>query len=195
MPAFSPMFDELFDWLHRVRFVQASQNLLLSTAFRPVSPTMSMRALRLVSKVHPKLRLRRRLMDATARLPEFDALARIPSAQIPWVGARFPSGVREIIWGFRSKVDQLLIKRVLRLKSPSKRQRLLKSADLISEYRREGTLHSVESWFSGRWVRPEPYFGLVKGRGELSLWPLINLDICIPANVSVLLDMCVPALS
>jgi hypothetical protein len=192
MPPFSPVFDELFHWFNWARFVQAGQNLLLSAAFRPLSPTMSMRALRLISRVHPRLRLRRRLMDAITKLPEFDCLARIPSAQIPWVGARFPSAMREMIWGFRSKADQLLIGRVLKTKDLSKRQRLLKSADFIAEYRRAETLPRVESWFSGHWVKPEPYLCLVKGRADLALWPLFNLDICVPANVSVILDLCQP---
>ena len=190
MPPFVEMFDELFIWFHKTRFTLASQNLLLTCAFRPMSPTMSMRSLRLLSTVHPRLRLRRRLMDAVARLPEFDLLAPIPSAQIPVLSARTPAMMRELTWGLRSGIDQVLIKRVMKSKDPRKRQRVLKSLDYIREYRRTYAVPRVGEWYSGRWVQGEPFVRLVMQRGELTSWPLINLDITAPANVSMVLDAC-----
>jgi hypothetical protein len=189
-PPFVEMFDELFIWFHKTRFTLASQNLLLTCAFRPMSPTMSMRSLRLLSTVHPQLRLRRRLMDALARLPEFDRLGTIPSAQIPLLSARAPAMVRELAWGLRSGVDQVLIKRVMKSKDPGKRHRVLKSLDYIKEYRREYAVPRVRAWFSGKWVQGEPFARMALERGELSSWPLINLDITAPANVSMVLDAC-----
>jgi hypothetical protein len=189
-PLFAPMFEELFYWFHRARFLIAGQALLLGSRFRPLCPAVSMRFMRLISKVHPRLRIRRRLMNAIARLPEFDQLAAIPSAQIPWLGARTPSLLREIVWGGRSGMDQVLTRRALKKKNPRMRQRVLPTLDYMREYRRDDTVSNVQAWFSGRWLNGDKYVDLVKRRAALSAWPLMNLDIAAPANVSILLDLC-----
>ena len=190
LPPFAPMFEELFNWFHWVRFYVASQNLLLSSAVQPISPTMSMRSLRLISRVHPRLRIRRRLISAIAKLPDFNVLAKIPSAQIPWISARAPKLLSELLWGLRSRVDQLLIRRVLKCKDPNKRQRVLKSMNLIKEYRQRKVIPNVSEWFSGKWVRGEPYIQIVEDRANMKKWPLINSDITVVANVSIILDNC-----
>lgn len=190
LPAFVPMLDELFAWFHRCRYLAASQNLLLSSMFRPISPAMSLRFLRLISTVHPRLRLRRRLIDAIARLPEFDALAEIPSAQIPWLSARSPALLKELVWGIRSGMDQLMLRRILRSKNPNRRHSVLPKLDIIKEYRRDNVEDNVRSWFSGRWVKPDRYIERVRNRRNLITWPLINLDITATANVSITLDLC-----
>jgi hypothetical protein len=188
--AFAPMFEELFWWFHGIRSVRAGQNVMLSSRFRSASPVMSMRALRLISSVHPRLRVRRRLMDAIARLPEFDTLAETPSAQIPWVSARAPAFLRELIWGLRSGLDQWLIRRVMARKDPRGRQRVLRTTDLIAEYRREAVVPNVRDWFSGRWLDGALYVAVVEARACMEAWPLINADIAAPANTSILLDLC-----
>lgn len=190
MPPFTPMYDELFLWFHRVRFLLANQIPFLASAFRPVCPGVSMRFLRLITTVHPRLRMRRRLMNAIARLPEFDALARVPSAQIPWLSARAPSLMRDVLWGVRSGLDQVLIKSVMKSKNGQKRQRVLPSLDYIKEYQRDYVVPNVRDWFSGRWIRGDQYIQTVKGRADLSAWPLIGVDISAPANVSITLDLC-----
>jgi hypothetical protein len=189
MPPFVPMFEELFLWFHKTRFTLSSQNLLLASISRPMSPVMSMRSLRLLSTLHPHLRLRRRLMDAIARLPEFDRLGRIPSAQIPWLSGRAPASIRELLWGLRSGLDQVLMRRVMKTKDPTKRQRVLPSLDYLKEYRREHVVPTVQSWFSGRWVKGDSFVEVTKKRAEMTSWPYINLDITSPANVSILLDL------
>lgn len=188
-PLFAPMFDELFSWFHKVRYWNAGQNVFLNGAFRATSPAMSVRSLRLISRVHPAMRIRRRLMDEIATKPEFDRLARIPSAQIPWLGARVPALLRELIWGMRSGADQLLIKRVIKTQDPCKRQRVLPSVDYIREYRRPETIPTVKSWFSGKWINGEPWIKQTESRANLTHWPLINADIATAANVSILLDL------
>lgn len=189
MPPFVPMFEELFLWFHKTRFTLSSQNLLLTSVFRPMSPVMSMRSLRFLSTLHPHLRLRRRLMDAIARLPEFDELGRIPSAQIPWLSGRAPAAIRELLWGLRSGLDQVLMRRVMKTKDPAKRQRVLPSLDYLKEYRRDHVVSTVQSWFSGKWVKGDSFVEMAKKRAEMTSWPYINLDITSPANVSILLDL------
>ena len=129
-------------------------------------------------------------MDALARLPEFHLLGKIPSAQIPFMSARAPAPVRELAWGVRSGLDQVLIRRVMKSKNPAKRQRVLRSLDYIAEYRRDNVLPAIRDWFSGNWLNGETYVAMARQRAELVSWPLINLDITAPANVSMILDAC-----
>lgn len=189
-PLFEAMYDELFIWFHRIRFLLGNQITWLSAAFRPVSPGLSMRFLRLITSIHPKLRVRKRLMNALIRLPEFDRLARIPSAQIPFLNSRAPDLIKDVFWGTRFGLDQFLIRRSLRTKNANNRQRVLRSLDYVKEYRRENSRVNVESWFSGKYIKSDDYLRIFEERAALNAWTLINVDIAAPANVSIILDLC-----
>lgn len=189
-PPFSAMYDELFIWFHRIRFLLGNQINWLSSAFHPVSPGLSMRFLRLITSIHPQQRIRKRLMNAIINLPEFDDLSRIPSAQIPFISSRAPDLVKDVLWGIRSGLDQILIKRTLKNKNAGGRQRVLPSLDYVKEYRRDSTTENVEGWFSDRYVKSGDYLRLVRERADLDAWTLINVDIAAPANVSIILDLC-----
>ena len=129
-------------------------------------------------------------MNAIAKLPEFDKLARIPSAQIPWLHARTPALAREVIWGARSGIDQVLTRRALKNKNPDMRRRVMPTLDYLREYKHADALPNVQSWFSGKWVNGDAYAAIVRRRAQLAAWPLMNLDIAAPANVSITLDLC-----
>ncbi len=189
-PLFEAMYDELFIWFHRIRFLLGNQITWLSAAFRPVSPGLSMRFLRLITSIHPRLKIRKRLMNAIIKLPEFDRLAQIPSAQIPFLNSRAPELIKDIFWGTRFGLDQLLIRRSLRTKNASRRQRVLRSLDYVKEYRRENSQLNVESWFSGKYIKSDDYLRIFRERAALNAWTLINVDIAAPANVSIILDLC-----
>ncbi|NLC57690.1 MAG: hypothetical protein GX774_12695 [Armatimonadetes bacterium] len=186
LPAFVCMLDELLVNL----FWEGDQPRLMDAAFRTLIPPMSLRTLRLMTTIHPRLRVRRRLMDAIARLPEFDRLARIPSAQIPWFSARTPALLREVTWGLRSRIDQALIRRRMRTGNPHCRHRVVPSLDFVPEYRHPETAQRVQQWFSGRWITGDYYVELARKRGNLESWPLVNTDIAAAANVSLILDQC-----
>lgn len=192
LPPFTVMFDELFGWFHRARYPMASQCLLSDSTFRARCPALAFRFLRLISNIHPRLRNQRRLLTAIARLPQFDRLGRIPSAQIPWLGARSPRPLRLAVWGARSATDQWLIRRALGKRSNTARQRVLPSLDYIAEYQRPGVLDTVRSWFSGDWISADKYVEIAKSRAEFRSWPLTNVDIAVPANISNTLDLCCP---
>lgn len=191
-PPFSATYDELFLWFHRVRFLLGNQINWLSSAFHPVSPGLSMRFLRFITRIHPRQRIRKRLMNAIIDLPEFDELSRIPSAQIPFISSRAPALIRDAVWGCRSGLDQLLIKRSLKNKKANGRQRVLRSLDYVKEYRRISTLENVEGWFSCRYIKSGYYLRLIRERANLDAWTLINVDVSAPANVSIILDHCRP---
>ena len=189
-PQFSAMYDELFIWFHRIRFLLGNQINWLSSAFHPVSPGLSMRFLRLITTIHPQQRIRKRLMNAIIHLPEFDQLSRIPSAQIPFVSSRAPSLIKDVLWGLRSGLDQVLIKRSMKNKKVGGRQRVLPSLDYVTEYRRNSTEANVKSWFSGNYIKSGDYLRLFQERANLDAWTLINVDIAAPANVGIILDLC-----
>ena len=189
---YSSMYDEVFIWFHRIRFLLGNQINWLSSGFRPASPGLSMRFLRLITGVHPKHRVRKRLMNSIIALPEFDRLSRIPSAQIPFISSRAPAFIKDALWGLRSGADQILIKRNLKSRNVRGRQRVLRSIDYVREYRRESTSANVEDWFSGRFIKGDDYLGKLRARAELNAWTLINVDITAPANVSIILDLCNP---
>ncbi|NOT49404.1 MAG: hypothetical protein HOP17_16895 [Acidobacteria bacterium] len=192
VPPFSAMYDELFIWFHRIRFLLGNQINWLSSAFHPASPGLSMRFLRLITTVHPRQRIRKRLMNAIIDLPEFDELSRIPSAQIPFVSSRAPSLIKDVLWGLRSGLDQILIKRTMKNKKAGGRQRVLRSLDYVKEYRRNSTETNVKSWFSDNYIESGDYLQLVRKRADLDAWTLINVDIAAPANVAIILDLCKP---
>jgi hypothetical protein len=189
-PLFVPVLDELWDWFHKVRFATASQCRLTESTFKTYCPAMSIRFLRLVSTVHPQQRTQQRLVNAIAKLPDFEVLSRIPTAQIPWVSGRSPLQLRLAIWGLRSIADQWLIKRCISAKNPKLRRRVLKSFDLLGEYRREGVDECVRGWFSGRWLYSDKYIETVRRRSEFLNWPYVNMDITSSANLSITLDLC-----
>lgn len=189
MPYFSEMFDELFLWYTRKRCHECTQLLLMGPKFRTISPGTSLRFMRLISTIHPGLRLKD-LRTRIVRLPEFEKLGKIPTTQIPWAGAASPNSLRMFIWFIRTSLDQFLIRRCLRTKNPQGRQRVLRSLDYLKEYRRQSTVSNVQDWFSGKWIKSDKYIMKVKNRADLSTWPYINDDIVTPANVSVMLDLC-----
>lgn len=189
-PPFSAAYDELFIWFHRIRFLLGNQINWLSSAFRPISPGLSMSFLRLITTIHPRQRIRKRLMNAIVDLPEFDELSRIPSAQIPFISSRAPALLKDIVWGLRSGLDQVLIRRSLKNKKADGRQRVLHSLDYVKEYRRRSTQKNVESWFSGKYIESNHYLQMVRDRANLDAWTLINVDVAAPANISIILDLC-----
>ena len=188
-PHFAAAYDELFIWFHAVRFLLGNQITWLGAAFHPVSPGLSMRFLRFITTLHPSLKIKKRLMNAIIRLPEFDRLARIPSAQIPLVSSRAPAFIKDVFWAARFGCDQILIRRTLRRKNAG-RQRLLRSLDYVREYRRERSASNVEGWFSGENIKSENYLRIFRERAALDTWTLINVDIAAPANASIILDLC-----
>lgn len=189
-PPFTPLFDELFAWFYKSRGLTQRQQIQLDEKFVSIGPTSTTRLLRRLSNVHPRNRLNRNLMDQLARIPELSELARVPSAQIPFVGALWPKTVRNLIWGARSKADLLLIRRMMKTKNRKGRQRVLPSTDFAGIYSDTHNRETLRSWFSGRWIRPEYYVDIFDARASLRVWPLENIHMLSVASKSLMLDMC-----
>lgn len=189
LPPFTVQFDEIFRWYHYTRYYQSSQLLQLASSFYPISPAMSIKMIRYSTNIHPKLKLRRKLLNTISKQPEFDGLREIPTTTIPLVKTTSPVILQELIWAGRHYLDYIFIKRMLKTKNIYKRQRFLKSQNTITEYRRNDTVLNVSEWFSGKWINSSSYIELIEKRADFSKWPSINNDIVIPANVSIILDL------
>ena len=189
LPPYTVQFDEIFRWYHYTRSYQSSQLLQLVPSFYPMSPAMSIRMIRYSTKIHPKLKLRRKLLNEISKQKEFNDLRKISTPTIPFVKNTSPIILQELIWSARHYIDYSLIKRMLKNKKLYKNERLFKSQDYAKEYRRDKTISNISELFSGRWIDPSSFIELAKRRADLSLWPSVNNDIVAPANVSTILDL------
>lgn len=181
------LFDELLAWYVHGRISMCKQYLVLKSRFFPISPMTSMGVYRAVSRVRPSYRLNSFLMDkifATER--GLADLRRIPIAQVPFVSYGSNNYLKLVLWGLRSKTDQLLISRAVRRRDPSARSRVLKSIDWCEIYRREGALDTVASWFERDHTgRREHVLDLVAKRARLEAWPLNTFDVASIATANM----------
>lgn len=189
MPLFVELFDELFVWFHYNRYLVIGQNLHIGYDTEATSPNQSFRFLRMISQVHPELRVTRRLMDSIGTLPDLKLYGKIPAANIPWFGSNYPAVFRNAVWAARNRTDDYLMKRVLRTKDPSKRQYVVKNHNYLNEYLLPTTMPRVQSWYSGNWVNSKPFLKLVEQRQKMEAKPYFGVDLVAPANVSILLDL------
>lgn len=181
------LLDELFAWYIHARFPTSNQLLLLREKFHPVCPTMSARCLRQISRVHPTLRLNSRLMDEIFRLPDLKDLARIPTAQIPFIGYKSNNRMKLLAWGFRSTIDKLMIKSAGLRKKPGARNRLLKSINLQLAYT-EADPAVVSAWFLPDLVGGKRFIKIFSDRASQRTHPLIPNDIVSAAAVNMEMD-------
>lgn len=186
--SYAASYQELFGWYTHGRTNMARQILMLGERFFSLGPTMSFRSLREISNINPLIRANGYLLDAILRLPELRPLAKLPSANIPFVPSHYPRIVKDAVWGGRFLIDSLLTKRVLSRRTQSTRRRLLKSDDLIRLYRSPVSQTRADSWFSDQIIRKEPFIERIQKRASLEEHPLVNFDIVGAANTSILVD-------
>ena len=182
------LLDEIFAWYVHARIPSSNQLLLIGAKFTPVCPTMSARCLRAASRIHPALRLNARLMDAIFRLPDLRKLATIPTAQIPFVKYNQSQAVKLLMWGARSKVDQLMIKAASARKKADARNRLLKSINWALEYQ-QADPDVVLSWFRPDHVGADRFIEMFEGRRGQSAHPLTPFDIASAAALNIEIDL------
>lgn len=181
---FVELLDELFAWYVHGRLPSSNQLLLLRGKFHPVCPTMSARCLREVSTIHPSLRLNSYLMDELFRLPELKEFARIPTAQIPFIGYKSNNRVKLIVWGIRSTIDKVMTKTATWRKKPAARNRLLKSTNLPLAYS-ETDPKIVDSWFLPDIVGGKRFIKIFNDRASQKAHPLVPVDIVSAAGVNM----------
>lgn len=184
-------YDELFGWYNRGKSI-SRQFLCLKEKFYPLASSMGFRTLRFASNLDPFARADNVVMHEIQKLPELRKLSRIPSAAIPFIPSNSPLVIKNLIWGFRSMIDQQLIKKGMNKKDKNARFRVLKTENLVKLYNHPEAENRINSYFkNNEIINAKNYTKLAKQRAELEAWPLINLDIMGPASTSILIDLLV----
>lgn len=181
------LLDELFGWYTHARIPISNQLLLLRSKFFPVCPTMSARCVRAISTVHPSLRLNSTLMDEIFRTPDLKRYSAIPTAQIPFIKYDVNEKVKLLVWGIRSKTDQLLMKVASLRKKAHGRNRVLRSTNWALAYHNTDP-KIVRSWFSPDFVGGDTFVKTFDDRASQQAHPLIPFDIVSAAGVNMEID-------
>ena len=178
---FIELVDELFTWYTHTRFPMGKQVLLNNSKFKAYCPALSLQIIRIASNVHPSHRLNlgcvRKLFK---EVDDLKALSKVPTSQVPIVPMNFPHWLRIPVWGVRTKIDDYLIKSLVRKKDPSKRYRLFNSNNWVLVYQNEQMEKNLADYFKINYLG-EGYIKSIKnqalGRKELIQWPFANMNI------------------
>jgi hypothetical protein len=184
--AYVELWDELFGWYTHRRMAVGRQLPFLGKRFRAISPMMSLKVMRYISRVHPRLRLHERLMDQLFRLEALRPFSAIPTAQVPFLPYRTAHSLKLLVWGARSTADQWLIKRMMRKRDPSRRYRVLQSLNWPQIYQNRQAAGHASAWFEPDLLqRRQEMVTLVKQRATLEQFPLTNFDILSLAGLNL----------
>jgi len=162
----------------------SKQLMLLSTNFYPVSPTMSAQSLRLISAIHPSHRLNGTLVNQIFRVGDLQKYGGVPTAQIPFIGYNRNHRIKLLIWGLRSKADQMMIKAAEKRKTPGARNRLLNSANWAKIYS-DADPNVRRSWFSPDFIGADRFINAFIARSCQNAHPLTNFDIVSAAALNI----------
>ncbi len=190
---FVELYDELFSWYTYTRMSLSKQLLVANTKFNAYSPAMSLQMLRKTSQLHPNIRLNYRFAKKVFTLhKELKYLYKIPTSQAPLIPQTCPDFFKFIIWGLRSKADQILIKRMMKTKDSDKRYRLFQSINWAKIYHHPKMEQNLKKYFKRNHLGNE-YFQTIYNqavkRRELKQWPFANINIINAASLNIELDL------
>jgi hypothetical protein len=180
------LFDELFEWYIHARLPMGKQTTIFDSHFDGQCPSMGLMALRTVSKIHPSLRVDYHFMDKIfKKMDVFKPIIHIPTLQSPFLPYYFPNFLRLMVWGIRNKIDQFLIRRMIKYKNYALRFRLLKSINSAALYHEPLSEKTAHAYFNKdnykiRQIALKRY----NGRKLFSEWPLSNNDIIALASLN-----------
>jgi hypothetical protein len=181
------LYDEIFEWYIHARLPMGKQVTIFDSHFDGQCPSMGLMALRTVSKIHPNLRVDYHFMDKIfKRIEVYKPIKNIPILQSPFLPFFFPNYLRLMVWGLRNKIDQFLIRRIVKNKNHKLRFRLLESINSASLYHELQSEEIVNQYF----LKDNFNLGylaskMYNGRKNLSEWPLSNNDIIAFASLNV----------
>ena len=177
-PPLVELYDELYNWYTYIRMLHAKQFLIHKENLKITNPSLYFNNLREVTKIHPKYRVNYKLMDYYFKNFEVaKKFAKIPVAQIPFVGYNAPRKVKLLLWGFRAVVDRLLIKRKMKHKSVAMRYRLFKSLDWPLIYRQKDGLNNLKELTQVEYIACKEIVNTYEKRKNMEKWPLVTFDI------------------
>jgi hypothetical protein len=189
---YTELYDELFSWYTHSRIPMSKQILICNRDFYCYCPPMANSILRNTSNIHPNLRLSNRFLKKLFSISELKKFNRIPTSQAPYIPQNFLDIIKFPIWGFRSKVDHLLIKRLIKHKDPTKRYRLFKSINWVMIYQNPDMKKNLKRYFENNHLG-EDYFKYLLKRAEqrknLQQWPFANTELINGASLNVEIDL------
>lgn len=182
------LYDELFSWYTYTRMRLSKQLLLGGSKFDAYSPAMSLQMLTSTSNLHPNLRLNYRFAKKLFRNhKELQQLNRIPTSQAPLIPQNFPDLLKFAMWGFRSKADQVITKRLMKSRDISKPYRLFRSINWAKVYQHPDMETNLKAYFDPNHLG-EAYFNEIYAqavnRKELKQWPFANMNIINAASLN-----------
>ena len=178
---FSELYDELFSWYTHSRIPMGKQILHCNERFFAYAPAMSTSLLIATSNLHPNQRLNYRFMNKLFKqIPKLNKLNNIPVNQVPLLSRNSPDFLQFLVWGLRSKIDQILINRLMKHKNINMRYRLFKSLNWVLVYQNDNMIKTIDTYFLDNQL-PESQVLSAKqialNRKKLKSWPLANNDI------------------
>lgn len=190
---YSELYDELFSWYTYTRMRLSKQLLTANAKFDAYSPAMSLYVLTSTSSIHPNLRLNyryiKRLFKKNKDLKKFAA---IPTNQAPLIPQNFPDILKFGMWGFRSRMDQFFIKRLMRSKNINHRYRWFQSLNWAKVYRVTEMENNLRGYFKRNYLGKAIFQNLFQQavkRKELNQWPFANWNIINVSSLNIEIDI------
>lgn len=187
------LFDELFSWFTFTRMELSRQVNICNEKFYAFSPGMSIQMLRMTSNIHPNDRLYYRFANKLMKeIPDLRLFKNVPTSQIPLIPQNSPNIVKIPVWGIRSKIDDYLVKRLMKSMDQNKRYRLFKSINWVKVYQQKDMLKNIQGYYANNYLSKsyfDTYYEVAKRRKELINWPFANMDIISGATLNVELDL------
>lgn len=190
---YAELYDELFSWYTYTRMRLAKQLSVANSKFEAYSPAMSLSVLRNTSNIHPNMRLNYRFAKKLFNEEkDLRNLRGIPTSQAPIVPHNFPDFLKFPIWGLRSKIDGLLIKRMMKNKNPNARYRLFKSINWAVVYQNPEMERNLRAYFKTNHLGKEFFrtmYNQCLQRKELKKWPFANIEVINAAGLNIEIDL------
>ena len=188
---YNELNDEIFAWFTHARLPMGKQILTCNYHFQASSPSMSIAILRKASSIHPNKRLNYRFIRKLFRdINPIKPYIKVPTNQAPLIPQDLPSPIVFALWGFRSKFDQFLIKRMLRNRNPHLKYRSFRAFHIPFAYQQEIFESRIISYFKPNLLGQDMYETARKkflNRKQMNDWPLANNDIISIASTNQLL--------
>ncbi len=187
------LVDELFTWYTHTRLSMGKQILINNSKFRAYCPGLSISVIRNASNIPPNLRLNQKFVRKLFKeIKELRTLGRIPTSQIPLIPQNFSDIIRFPVWGLRSKLDDYLIKRMMKSQNPNMRYRLFPSNNWVEVYQNSDMEKNLNKYFESNHLGKayvENIKAQAKYRRELKQWPFANMNIINSAALNAELQL------
>lgn len=190
---FTELYDELFSWYTFTRMELSRQVNICNEKFYAFSPGMSVQMLKKTSNIHPNLRLFYRFANRMLKeAPELRPFRNVPTSQIPLLPQRFPNLLKIPIWGIRSRIDDWLVRRMIKSKKTTRRAKLFPGMDWAQIYQQDKLKERMESYYQPNYLGKDyakTFIRLAEKRKTLQSWPFANMDIMSGVSVNTELDL------